>query len=185
MSRTRNYATIVYPESAPNNWVGILENECVPCFISPLHDKDMEATGEPKKAHYHVMVMFSNVKTEKQAQQIFDKINGVGIVTINDIRAYSRYLCHLDSYEKYKYQIEDVISLGGANYFDVISLASDKYTTIREMILWCKENNVIIYSDLLEYASIHKHDWFRVLCDNGTMVMKEYLKSVGYKNRKY
>lgn len=38
--RTRNFATIVYPESAPENWKSILENEIVPALISPLHDKE-------------------------------------------------------------------------------------------------------------------------------------------------
>lgn len=56
--RTRNYATIVYPESAPPNWISILEDEHIASFISPLHDKDIENDGEntPKKAHYHVIV---------------------------------------------------------------------------------------------------------------------------------
>ena len=49
--RTRNFATIVYPESAPENWKSILENEIVPALISPLHDKDINADGEKKKAH--------------------------------------------------------------------------------------------------------------------------------------
>lgn len=44
--RTRNFATVVYPESAPENWERILEEHCVPAFISPLHDKDIDAEGK-------------------------------------------------------------------------------------------------------------------------------------------
>lgn len=36
-NRTRNFATVVYPESAPDNWKGILEEQCIPAFISPLN----------------------------------------------------------------------------------------------------------------------------------------------------
>lgn len=155
--RTRNYSTIVYPESAPKNWLTLLEEELVPCFISPLHDSDLEATGEVKKAHYHVVIMFSGVKTVAQAQEVFTKINGVGCVAMN-----------------------------GADYFSVISSSADKYQSIKQMIQFCDENNIIMYADLLEYSMIHQSDWFRVLCDNGTVVIKEYLRSREYRsNKKY
>lgn len=47
--RTRNFGTVVYPESAPENWQTILSELCIPCFISPLHDKDINPDGETKK----------------------------------------------------------------------------------------------------------------------------------------
>ena len=37
--RTRNYATVIYPESAPDNWMQILSESKIPMFISPLHQK--------------------------------------------------------------------------------------------------------------------------------------------------
>ena len=64
VSKTRNYATIVYPESAPKNWKEKLEQCFVPSFISPLHKDDVNADGQPKKEHYHVMIMFDNTKPE-------------------------------------------------------------------------------------------------------------------------
>ena len=45
------------------------------------------------------------------------------------------------------------------------------------MIAFCKAQSILNYADLLEYCSEERFDWFRVLCDNGTVVMKEYLKS--------
>ncbi|MDU2191324.1 MAG: Rep family protein, partial [Klebsiella pneumoniae] len=39
--RTRNFTTIVYPESAPENWLEILQQLFVPALVSPLHDKDV------------------------------------------------------------------------------------------------------------------------------------------------
>lgn len=175
--RTRNYATVVYPESAPENWIEILSEQFIPSFISPLHDKDINATGEPKKAHYHVMLLFEGVKTYEQAQAIFDKIGGVGCEPINSIRGYARYLCHLDNPEKAQYEQNDVKALCGADYPGTIGLVTDKYKAIGEMIDYCKENNIVSYSELLEYCRMERFDWFRVLCDNGTVVMKEYLKS--------
>lgn len=175
--RTRNFATVVYPESAPEDWQEILSQQFVPAFISPLHDKDVNPTGEPKKPHYHVVLMFDGVKTREQAQDIISKINGVGCEVIQSIRGYARYLCHLDNPEKAQYKQEDVRSLCGADYPGTIGLVTDKYKAIGEMIDYCREYNIYSYSDLLEYCRMERFDWFRVLCDNGTVVMKEYLKS--------
>lgn len=175
--RTRNYATVVYPESAPEGWMDMLSSFFVPAFISPLHDKDVNPGGELKKPHYHVIIMFDSVKTSEQAQEVFSAINGVGCERVNSIRGYARYLCHLDNPEKAQYPIDGVRSLCGADYSGIIGLAIDKYKAVGEMIDFCEENNIVSYSELLIYARIHRFDWFRVLCDNATMVIKEYLKS--------
>lgn len=53
--RTRNFATVVYPESAPADWLDIINDLHIPCFVSPLHDQDLDAKGKPKKPHYHVV----------------------------------------------------------------------------------------------------------------------------------
>lgn len=175
--RTRNFATVVYPESAPENWQEILSEQFVPAFISPLHDKDINPTGEAKKPHWHVMLMFDGVKTIEQAAEIFNKIGGVGCEVVQSQRGYARYLCHMDNPEKFQYSPEDVRALCGADYTGSIGLVTDKYKAIGEMIDFCEENGIVSYSELLKYCRMERFDWFRVLCDNGTVVMKEYLKS--------
>lgn len=180
--RTRNFATVVYPDSAPEDWDGILSDQFVPAFISPLHDRDLNPTGEPKKPHYHVMIMYEGVKTREQASELFSKIGGVGCEVVQSNRGYARYLCHLDNPEKAQYDPESVRSLCGADYNGTIGLVTDKYKAIGEMIDYCKEYNIYSYSDLLEYCRMERFDWFRVLCDNGTVVMKEYLKSRSWTN---
>lgn len=183
IGRTRNYATVVYPESAPEGWQEILAQQFVPSFISPLHKDDVNPTGELKKAHYHIMIMFDSVKTKDQAQEIFAKIGGVGCDVVQSLRGYARYLCHLDNPEKAQYKQEDVRALCGADYVTAIGLVTDKYKAISEMLDYCEENDIVYYNDLLLYARMERFDWFRVLCDNGTVVVKEYLKSREYKNR--
>lgn len=175
--RTRNFATVVYPESAPENWFDILVEHKIPAFISPLHNADTNPTGEVKKEHYHVLIMFDNVKTVDQATDIFKSIGGVGCEVVKSLRGYARYLCHLDNPEKFQYNTSDVKALCGADYFGTISLVIDKYEAIKNMIEWCNQNNCFVYAELLEYCALNRSDWFRVLCDNGTVVVKEYLKS--------
>lgn len=176
-TRTRNFATVVYPESAPERWQDILSQYCIPAFISPLHDADLNPTGELKKAHYHVILMFESLKTKDQAQDIFTSIGGVGCEVVQSIRGYARYLCHLDNPEKHKYSESDVCSLSGADYRTTIGLASDKYKALGEMQDFCEQYNVMSFYLLSQYARKNRQDWYRILCDCGAVFMREYLKS--------
>lgn len=175
--RTRNFATVVYPESAPENWQDILTQQFVPAFVSPLHDKDINPGGEAKKAHYHVMLMFDGVKTVEQAQSIFTLIGGVGCEVVQSVRGYARYLCHLDNPEKVQYSQDDVRTMCGADYASVIGLATDKYKALGEMQDFCEKYNVVSFYLLSKYARTHRTDWYRILCDCGSVYMREYLKS--------
>lgn len=183
--RTRNYATVVYPDSAPENWQEILADYYIPAFVSPLHDLDINPFGEPKKPHYHVMIMYDSVKTIEQAKEVLSSIGGVGVEIVNSVRGYARYLCHLDNPEKIQYDKGFVKSLYGADYEETIGLALDKYIAIREMIHFCRENNIYSYAELFRFAMDNRQDWFRVLCDNGTVVVKEYLKSSSWECQYY
>lgn len=183
-TRTRNYATIVYPESAPVNFKEILNDSHISCFISPLHDKDISANGEPKKPHYHVMIMFDNVKTKEQAQEVFTSIGGVGCEVVNSIRAYARYLCHLDDYDKAPYSPADVLCFGGSNYLDTIGTMSDKLTCIREMMIYIKEHHVICFADLFDFAADQNDMWFDALTNGCAYIIREYIKSRFWKENK-
>jgi len=180
-SRTRNYATMVYPDSAPVGWHTILAEHKVPALISPLHANDIDPDGTPKKAHWHVIIMFENVKTEAQAIEIFDTIGGVGIEALKSLRGHSRYLCHLDNPEKAQYKTDDVISLCGADYQAIIALESDKLNVLREMRAWCEETQTVSYAELLVHAEIHHPTWYRVLClQGGSPFIDRYQKSLDW-----
>ena len=180
--RTRNYATIIYPgDSAPDNWQELLAEAKIPMFISPLHDKDVNPDGTPKKPHRHVMVMYDSVKTKEQAEMFFKTVNGVGLEVVNSIRGYARYLCHLDNPEKYQYSIDEVISYGGADYINAIGTYADKEKACREMMNFIEENDITCFSDLSLYASINRSAWFSALVNNSSYFIKEYIKSRTWK----
>lgn len=163
-TRTRNYATVVYPESAPENWKERLEQTFIPCLISPFHDRDVNPTGEPKKPHYHVLLAFESVKTKAQAQEIFDTIGGVGCEIVNSIRGYARYLCHLDNPEKAQYNIGDVRQFGGVDYREIISLASDIDASCEELLDFCEKYQIISFSRIRRYIrATGREDWAQAL----------------------
>lgn len=178
--RTKNWATIVYPESAPDDWMDILGGLKIEVFISPLHDKDVNPGDELKKPHYHVIIMFPSVKTEEQAKEVFEMFGGVGCEYIASIRGYARYLCHLDNPEKHIYDTHEVISFGGADYYSVITLVTDKYITLAGILDFCDEQEIKYYSELIRWCRNNKFEWFRALCDGGSFMVKEYLKTATY-----
>lgn len=180
--RYRDFATVVYPDSAPDDWVDILESFKIQALISPLHDKDLNPTGEQKKPHYHVQIMFEGAKSKDQAIDLFKQIGGVGCEIVNSKRGMARYLTHLDNPEKYRYSEDDVKILGGADYWDIINLPSDKYALIGDILDFVIENRVSNIIDLFRYVrDMNLYDWYRVVVDN-TFLFGQYCKAV--KDRK-
>lgn len=67
----------------------------------------------------------------------------------------------------------------------MISLATDKYSAIGEMIEFCIQIDIVSYARLLLFAKKNRQDWFQVLCDNGTMTIMQFLKSHYWEITKY
>lgn len=111
------------------------------------------------------------------------RYGGVGCEKVNSIRGYARYLCHLDNPDKAQYNIEDVVSLCGADYIDTINLITDKYKILSEMINFCEKYNVSSFYLLSKYSFENNESWRRVLSDNGSVFMREYLKSKEWSNK--
>lgn len=183
-NRSRLWSTIIYPESAPEDWQERLSSLLLRGFISPLHNLDKKEDGTIKKPHYHILFIFNSKKSLEQIKDITDQIGGVGQFRIDNKLGAERYLCHLDHPEKAQYNPDDVIALGGMDYKFEIGAVVNKYTVIREMIDFVENNSCEYYCDLVDYAAQYNDEWFRVLCDNGSWLMKEYIKSFSFKNNK-
>ena len=62
--RTRTWVAVVYPDSAPDNWRELLDENHIEWAESPLHDRDVNpGTGEVKKAHWHIALKKSEKRT--------------------------------------------------------------------------------------------------------------------------
>lgn len=178
-SRTRNWTFVVYPESAPENWRNILDDLHIEWVESPLHDKDLNGDGQPKKPHIHVGVFFAGNKTYEQVKEITDSLNCPIPQRCHSARALVRYMAHLDNPEKAQYSPSDIKGHGGVDVADMLRPASsERYTLISEMIAYVKNNNVVEFQDLIDYARENEFDtWFPLLCDNCAFVVGQYIKS--------
>lgn len=163
--RTRVFATVVYPESAPVDWRDRLEGAHVAAMVSPLHDADSLPTGEQKKAHYHVLWRYEGKKSAAQAQELVSLIGGAGAVEIvADYRGYARYLCHLDSPDKAQYDPVDVQCFGGADWAAVaLSDAERTDALLDEIEAWIDDTGCVSYVALCRYARRERPDWTRCI----------------------
>lgn len=175
--RARVFSTVFYPDSMPDNFEELVVELHIPFLLSPLHDRDISANGEPKKPHYHGVLIFGSLKTPEQVRALIEPLGAVGLEVVADTRAYCRYLCHLDNPEKAQYLTDQVKCFSGADYPALIQSGSDKYKAIAEMQDFVEDNDIISYRQLCIYSRENRDDWWRALCDNSSMVMLEYIKS--------
>lgn len=176
--RYYNFSTIVYPESAPSDWIQRLDDYQVAYFISPLHDRDVNMLGtEPKKPHYHVIVMYESKKSYTQIKELFDDIGGVGGEIVQSLRGASRYLCHLDNPDKKRYSTSEVRQGFGADYDKTITLVSDIRTATAMMTQVIDNENILHFDDFVIYCRDNNMEWFNLLSEKRTFFIKEYINS--------
>lgn len=106
-------STVFYPGRSISNLFFDLEVLDLPCIVSPLHDQDKDPFGKDKEPHYHVLVVFDDSMTSDLCRKVIDSIGGVGCETVQSVRAYARFLCHLDNSDKVHYPIGQVRCFGG------------------------------------------------------------------------
>lgn len=183
--KARAWTFIVYPESAPENWREVLDGFHVPWACSPLHDKDVNATGEPKKPHWHILLSFSGKKAYKQIWSVSEGINGTCPQVCHDQKGLIRYFSHRDNPEKAQYDQRDIEAHGGFDLEEYLkSTASECMKLQDEMIEWCFKYHITEFWVLKVYALRERPDWSAELsrsCFQITQFLKSRRHSAGIK----
>lgn len=177
--RTRNWTFVLYEDSAPDNWRELLEEQFLEWVESPWHDKDVNADGEPKKKHKHILLMFGGVKSYEQVKEITDLLHAPIPQRCHNAKAMVRYMAHLDNPEKAQYDVSEIIPHGGVDLAELLRpSSSERYTLIKEMIDYVRSAAVTEFQDLMDYAAAERFDdWFPLLCDSCAFVVGQYIKS--------
>lgn len=145
--KKRNWVFVLYPESAPDNWIDLLRETGLQCAISPLHDKDVNPDGTPKKAHYHVIACYSGPTSFTVVQGLTDSLNQPNPQPLEQVRGYYRYFTHKDNPEKFQYSENDIFSINGFNILDFSELTRSEVIAIKRRL-----QNLIREVDILEYS---------------------------------
>jgi len=177
--RARVWTFVMYPDSAPQNWRELIDEEHVPWVESPIHDKCKNPDGTNKKLHWHVVVMYEGKKSFEQIKMITDKLNAPIPQKVASVSGVIRYMAHMDNPEKTQYNVKEIIGHGGADIARYLkATAGERHQLIKEMMEFVNDNDIIEYCDLACYAMINRfEDWFPLLCDNSTYFMGQYIKS--------
>lgn len=181
MKKGRNWAFVVYPDSLPQNYEEIIKDLGLPMAWSPLHDKDVDPTGEVKKPHFHVICYYENTTTFKNVKEnVTDVLNGTIPIKLESMVGMYRYHLHLDNPEKYQYDDRLRTFYNG---FDVAKVTALTTTEVNKLV---KEiQNLIIKEHITEYS-----DLMDILKDNELYDMfdvamnKSYFFNVYIRSRK-
>lgn len=177
--RARNWTIVLYPESAPENWRDIIDELHIEWVESPLHAYDADATGELKKEHYHVLLMFGGVKAFEQVRELTEQLNCPIPQRCHNAKALVRYMAHLDNPDKHQYSVGDIMSHGGVDIAELLRpSSSERYELIGAMCEYIRDNHITEFQDLVDWAMSNERDtWFPLLCDNSAYIVGQYIKS--------
>ena len=178
--KKRNWAFVLYPESAPLDWREQLQLSGITCAISPLHDKDIDPTGEPKKPHYHIILCFPGPTSYNVVSSITASYNATIPKALESVRGMYRYFTHKDNPEKVQYDEKDIILLNDFDVADVLN--SGEVFHIMKMIDVLIENlKLFEYSDLMKYLRDNElNDYYNVAASH-TLFFNTLISS--YRNK--
>lgn len=180
--KKRNWAGVVYPESLPTNWLEILEQSGIQCAISPLHDKDINADGTPKKPHYHLLFVYSNSTTYNAVKDFLDRLNGTIPQPLEQVRGYYRYLTHKDNPEKAQYNEKDIHLVNGFDISNYVELTTTEINAIKkELQKVIRDNRIFEYAELMDYCLDNDLDNAYDVVSNHTIFFNTYITS--YRNK--
>ena len=193
--RTRNLTAIFYPDDLPEDWRERLDETHVKWIESPLHDKDLNADGQPKKAHHHALFMFDSVKTHEQFVDFLKGLFGesesgsiVGVADpqkVTDRCALVRYFAHMDNPEKVQYDVNDIKGHNGADPAEV--LRYNQTETLEMMVAieqFIDEKKLTEYSDLCRLLRDDHPEWYWVVVTRNTMHFTAYIRSCRHSREK-
>ena len=180
-TKSRTWGAVVYPESAPENWIEILDETRIQFAVSPLHDKDVNPDGEIKKAHWHIILCWDGPATSVAVEKLVEKIGAPTPIKLESVRGAYRYFTHKDNPEKYQYDDKDIKVFNGFDVSSYISLTKEeKYEAIRQIKKLIHERGIVEYMDLLDIVDDEDYTLFKVACDN-TILITAMLRSARHK----
>lgn len=178
--KNRNWVTVGYPESLSSDWLEKLGDMHIQTAISPLHDKDTDGLGNPKKPHYHIIFVFDGPTTYNHIKTICDEVGLVNPQECCSLRGTYRYHLHLDDPDKFQYDDRDRILLGGFDPSSVDALTKTEVDKIIQDILdYIEDNNILEYRDLL--FTLKGFPNMRNVACGHTILFNTYIKSKRHK----
>jgi plasmid replication protein len=183
--RSNKWAFLLYQESAPENYLDILEEMHIPFVLSPWHDKDVnKETGEFKKAHKHGVLFFESLKSYTQVSELLtEKLNTPSHVEIvMSPKGMYDYFIHAENPEKTLYSIDEIESGCGfeLEQFLITNNNEEYLSTVIDII---EEHNFTEFNNLVRYARVENPSLLNLII-NKTYFFAKYLDSRRYSDKR-
>jgi hypothetical protein len=176
--KKRNWGMILYPESAPENWRELLQQTGLPIAISPLHDKDINPTGEPKKAHYHIILCYPGPQTFNAVKTLCEGLNQPIPQALDSVRGNYRYFTHMDNPEKYQYDAAAITVLNGFSIMDFVELTKSEVLRIKQELQgFIRSENIVEYADLMDSLQDGSNTDYYDVASCNTYFFEKYITS--------
>lgn len=176
--KKRYWAFVAYPDSVPEDWRDRLRETGLQCAVSPLHDKDIDPDGNPKKPHWHVILAYDGPTTYNNVKTLTDSLNSPIPQPLAQIRGYYRYLTHKDNPDKYQYDERDIITINGFAISDFCEITkSEVMATKRKLQQLILDMDVIEYADFMDYLLYNGQDLEYDVASSNTYFFERYICS--------
>lgn len=186
--RSNKWAFLLYQESAPKDYLNILEELHVPFVLSPWHDKDVNrSTGEFKKPHKHGALFFETLKSYRQVSELIsDNLKGpTHVEVVMSPKGMYDYFIHAENPDKTPYNIDDIESGAGFELDKFLAeQASDEF--LNEVIDLIENNDITELEDLVYFARENNYLLLNLVIDK-TYFFAKFLDSRRFnpKRKKY
>ena len=183
--RSNKWAFLIYQESAPENYLDILEEMHIPFVLSPWHDKDVnKETGEFKKAHKHGVLFFESLKSYTQVSVLLtEKLNTPSHVeVVMSPKGMYDYFIHAENPDKTLYSIDEIESGCGfeLEQFLITNNNEEYLSTVIDII---EEHNFTEFNNLVRYARGENPSLLNLII-NKTYFFAKYLDSRRYSDKR-
>lgn len=176
--RSNKWAFLIYQESAPENYLEILEDLHIPFVLSPWHDKDVnKQTGEFKKSHKHGALFFDSLKSYTQVSELLTKkLNSPAHVEIvMSPKGMYDYFTHAENPDKTSYDINQIESGCGFELEKFLIEQASK-TFLNEVIDLIEENEITEFEELVKFARKNNYLLLSLVIDK-TFFFSKFLDS--------
>lgn len=154
--RFRDWTFLVYPDSAPENWISLLNEKHLTFGVSPLHNADKNGDETEKKPHWHVHIKYVGAKSYANVLEDIKGTNGTRPEKVSNPVGLIRYFVHMDNPEKARYNIEDIQCFGGFDKYadDAFKMGTTDVNAIMcDMQDWITQNQITEYEDLWAFTT--------------------------------
>lgn len=175
---SNKWAFLIYQESAPENYLEVLEDLHIPFVLSPWHDKDVnKQTREFKKSHKHGALFFDSLKSYSQVSELLtEKLNSPAHVEIvMSPKGMYDYFTHAENPDKTLYDVNEIES-GCGFELEKFLIEQASGTFLNEVIDLIEENEITEFEELVKFARKNNYLLLSLVIDK-TFFFSKFLDS--------